>query len=71
MDMVKKLDVDVNPEVHAKVYQLTNADANLVATQLNKMFEQPQGSSTPVSPFLVVAAEIRIKLRVVRQVTRV
>ncbi len=43
LDTLKKLDVDTEPEVKSKVYPLTYADANMVATQLNNLFEQPQG----------------------------
>lgn len=45
LETLKKLDVDTEPEVKAKVYPLTYADANLVATQLNNLFEQPQGGA--------------------------
>lgn len=43
LDTLKKLDVDTEPEVKAKVYPLTYADASVVAQQLNNLFEQPQG----------------------------
>lgn len=45
LDTLKKLDVDTEPEVKAKVFPLQYADANLVATQLNNLFEQPQGGA--------------------------
>ncbi|MBP6963001.1 MAG: hypothetical protein KBC96_01195 [Armatimonadetes bacterium] len=45
LDTLKKLDVDTEPEVKAKVFALQYADANMVATQLNNLFEQPQGGA--------------------------
>ncbi len=45
LDTLKKLDVDTEPEVKAKVYPLTYADATQVAAQLNNLFEQPQGGA--------------------------
>lgn len=45
MDVLKRLDVDTEAEVRAKVFTLQSADAKYVADQLNKLFEQPQGGS--------------------------
>lgn len=50
LKLVEKLDIDTTPEVRAKVFTLKFADAQLVATQLNSLFEQPSGGSTN-SPF--------------------
>lgn len=44
MDVVNQLDVDTEPEVKAETFQLQYADAKMVADQLNKLFEQPQGN---------------------------
>jgi general secretion pathway protein D len=46
LDVVKQLDVDTEPEVKVKFFPLQYADAGTVATQLNGMFDQPQGSSS-------------------------
>jgi len=40
MDVVKKLDVDTEPEVKARVFSLQYADAGTVANQLSLLFEQ-------------------------------
>jgi len=48
LDLIKKLDIDTTPEVRAHVFTLKYADAKLVSDQLNKLFEQPEGS--PKSP---------------------
>jgi len=45
MSVVKKLDVDTAAEVRSKVFQLQYADAKMVADQLGKLFEQPQGGA--------------------------
>ncbi len=53
VSLLKQLDIDTLPEVHSKVYPLKNADANLVATQLNKLFQQPDGGTrTANNPFM-------------------
>lgn len=44
--LVKKLDINTTSEVRAKVFRLQYADAAMVATQLNTLFEQPQGGAT-------------------------
>jgi general secretion pathway protein D len=49
--LVEKLDIDTTSEVLARVFPLKFADANMVATQLNTLFEQPQGGAPPRSPF--------------------
>ncbi len=43
MDLLGKLDVNTAPEVFSKAFRLTYADATNVASQLNNLFEQPQG----------------------------
>ena len=48
--LIEKLDINTTSEVKARVFPLKYADANLVASQLNAMFEQPQGS-TSRNPF--------------------
>ena len=45
LDVIKDLDVDTEPEVKAKFFNLKYADADTVADQLNNLFEQPQGST--------------------------
>lgn len=50
LNLVKKLDVNTTPEVKSQVFRLQYADATMVSTQLNSMFEQPQGGSNR-SPF--------------------
>jgi len=50
--LIVKLDVNTTSEVKARVFPLKFADASLVATQLNSLFEQPQGGgSNTRSPF--------------------
>jgi len=50
--LVVKLDKNVTSEVKARVFPLKFADATMVATQLNSMFDQPQGGgSTSRNPF--------------------
>jgi len=49
--LIEKLDVNTTSEVKARVFPLKFADASLVATQLNSLFEQPQGGSTNRNPF--------------------
>jgi general secretion pathway protein D len=51
LSLLTKLDVDTNPEVKAKIFPLTYADAKLVAEQLGKLFEQPGGSDANRSPY--------------------
>ncbi|MHB9132121.1 MAG: secretin N-terminal domain-containing protein [Armatimonadota bacterium] len=51
LNMIKKLDVDTTPEVKAKVFPLKYADAKIVADQLNKLFEQPQGGVSSANRF--------------------
>lgn len=45
LEVVKKLDIDTTPEVRARAFTLKYADAQLVADQLNRIFEQPQGGT--------------------------
>ncbi len=45
MEMVKKLDVDTEPEVKARVFPLQYADAGTVANQLSLLFEQATQSA--------------------------
>ncbi len=45
LDVIAKLDVDTEPEVKVKFFPLKYGDAQAVATQLNNLFEQPQGST--------------------------
>jgi len=45
LGLVEKLDVDTVPEVKAKVFPLKQASAKIVAEQLNRLFEQPQGGA--------------------------
>lgn len=42
-DLIKKLDVNVAPELVAETVLLKYADATLVADSLNQIFQQPQG----------------------------
>lgn len=50
--LIEKLDVNTTSEVKARIFPMKFADASLVATQLNSLFEQPQGgSSTGRNPF--------------------
>ncbi|MHB9110418.1 MAG: secretin N-terminal domain-containing protein [Armatimonadota bacterium] len=50
--LIEKLDVDTTSEVKARVFPLKNADATSAASQLNSLFEQPQGGgSNNRSPF--------------------
>jgi len=52
LTLVKKLDINTSSEVKARIFPLKFADATLVATQLNSLFEQPQGGTgTTRSPF--------------------
>jgi general secretion pathway protein D len=44
MQVIEELDIDTDPEVKAETFELKYADAKMVADQLNKLFEQPQGS---------------------------
>ncbi|HUV04712.1 MAG TPA: secretin N-terminal domain-containing protein [Armatimonadota bacterium] len=48
--IVLELDVDTEPEVKVKVFLLKYADAKIVAEQLNRVFEQPQGGVTEAVP---------------------
>ena len=43
MKVIEELDIETQAEVKSRVFALNNADAKLVAEQLNKIFEQPQG----------------------------
>jgi general secretion pathway protein D len=55
LELVKQLDIDTKPEVHSKIFPLKYADANLVATQLNKLFQQPDGGSRNMNnPYMYV-----------------
>jgi general secretion pathway protein D len=45
LSLVHKLDVSTTSEVRPKVFRLTYADATTVASQLNSIFEQPQGGA--------------------------
>ncbi|MHB9023276.1 MAG: secretin N-terminal domain-containing protein [Armatimonadota bacterium] len=51
LSVIEQLDIDTTSEVKARVFQLEYADANMVADQLNKLFEQPQGGSGGGNPF--------------------
>ncbi len=46
LNLVKKLDIDTTPDVNAKIFKLTYADATMVASQLNQIFLQPQSTSS-------------------------
>jgi general secretion pathway protein D len=43
--LIEKLDINTTPEVKARTFPLTYANATAVADQLNKIFEQPQGGA--------------------------
>jgi len=45
-NLAAKLDKNITSEVKARVFPLKFADATMVASQLNSMFDQPQGGST-------------------------
>lgn len=51
LDLLAKLDVNTTPEVRSKTYRLTYADAQNVATQLNTLFQQPNGGIPSRNPF--------------------
>ena len=53
MAVVKKLDAKTELEVKAKTFHLEHADCKMVAEQLGKLFQQPEGSgdSTRRSPY--------------------
>jgi type II secretion system protein D len=46
LDVVKELDVATEPEVKVKFFPLKYADASTLATELNSVFEQPQGGAS-------------------------
>jgi general secretion pathway protein D len=50
--LLEKLDIDTSPEVRSKTYRLQYADATGVATQLNALFEQPQGGTPSRNPWV-------------------
>ena len=52
LTLVNKLDVDTNPEVHAKIFALHYADATTLANQLNSLFQQPPSQTSSNNPFL-------------------
>jgi general secretion pathway protein D len=50
LSLLVKLDINTTPEVRAKVFRLQYADANMVANQLNTLFQQPQGGTSSRLP---------------------
>lgn len=42
-EIIKQLDVNLEPEVKVQVFKLKNADATQMADEINQMLEQPEG----------------------------
>ncbi|HOF86615.1 MAG TPA: secretin N-terminal domain-containing protein [Armatimonadota bacterium] len=49
--LISKLDINTTPEVRTKTYRLQYADATNVASQLNTLFQQPQGGLPSRNPW--------------------